>query len=157
MRETDKRKKEKRKDYYKELDRERYYRNRDSILDRKKEYYSNNREIILAKESIYRETKEGRANNLCGSYRQDDKLYNRGDCTLTKDWIIDNIFNTSCVYCGESDWRKLGCDRIDNTKAHTPENVVCACVYCNSKRGDRYSVEEFKLKKQQELNLSAKA
>lgn len=85
--------------------------------------------------SSYRKTKIGRANYLLGSYRQKDKFYGRGDCTLTSQWIIDHIFSGQvCHYCGESDWQKLGCDRIDNDLPHTPDNVVCCCGKCNNLR-----------------------
>src|SRR5690606_33775894 len=63
---------------------------------------------------------------------------------VTYIWIMENIFTSSCVYCGDSDWEHLGCDRIDNSKPHTPENCVCACGICNIERSDRCTVEEFK-------------
>ena len=86
----------------------------------------------------YRSTKKGRAQNLVCRYRQSDKMYGRDECLITAQWIIDNIFNgQTCVYCGETDWHKLGCDRIDNTKPHTPDNVVCSCGKCNIKKGRR--------------------
>lgn len=92
----------------------------------------------------YKSTKNGKANALVNSYIRKDIEHNRGECTLTKQWIIDNIFNSSCIYCGDSDWTHLGADRIDNSKPHTPENCVCACTICNLDRQDRYTVEEFK-------------
>lgn len=140
----------------KESDKKRYCNKREEILKQKKEYYQAHKEEILKQNKEYLSTMTGRAQNILTSYRCDDVFYNRGECTLTKDWIVENIFNSSCVYCGESDWRKLGCDRIDNTKAHTPDNVVCACMHCNAQRAKKYTVEEFKLKKQQELNSCAK-
>lgn len=90
----------------------------------------------------YHLTQKGRAVNLCGSYKYSDKKYNRGECTLTAEWIVENIFTSKCSYCGKDDWRELGCDRIDNSKPHTPNNVVCCCQECNTKRGNK-SYEEF--------------
>ena len=81
----------------------------------------------------YRQTKEGRACYLINTYKRNDKKYNRGDCDLTVPWFVRNIF-TKCIYCGESDWEKLGCDRIDNSLPHTIENVVPCCAECNAKR-----------------------
>lgn len=81
----------------------------------------------------YYYTKEGRAYFLINAHKQEDKKYYRGDCDLTVPWFIENIF-TKCIYCGETDWKKLGCDRIDNSKAHTIENVVPCCLDCNNKR-----------------------
>ena len=81
----------------------------------------------------YLNTKEGRASNLIRAYKQEDKKRGRGDIDLTVPWFIRNIF-TKCIYCGETDWKKLGCDRINNSKAHTMENVVPSCWDCNNKR-----------------------
>lgn len=98
-----------------------YYRNyRKKHAEEIKEYHSN--------------TKRGRANNLLQSYKQNDRKQNRGKCTLTPSWIVDKIFSSSCVYCGESDWHKLGCDRINNNLPHTEDNVVCSCWNCNNER-----------------------
>lgn len=90
----------------------------------------------------YNSTQVGRANHLLGKYRQSDNKCNRGECTLTAEWIINNIFTSKCVFCGESDWTKLGCDRIDNNLPHTEDNVQCCCGKCNNKRGVK-SLEEF--------------
>ena len=68
------------------------------------------------------------------AYRKADSLANRGECTLTEEWVVNHIFNSKCVYCGESDWKKLGCDRIDNSQPHTPSNVVCCCGKCNREK-----------------------
>lgn len=91
--------------------------------------------------------KSERAHNLARNYKKDDEKDGRGESTLTTGWIKKNIFSgQKCVYCGEEDWHKLGCDRIDNTKPHTPDNVVCSCSKCNIERGSM-SYEEFKEKK----------
>ena len=93
-----------------------------------------------------RSTPRGRAESLASSYNLRDKK--RGfDTSLNVNakWIEENIFNSKCYYCGESDWRKLGIDRIDNNRGHTPDNCICSCSKCNENRSDRYSVEEFKL------------
>lgn len=82
-----------------------------------------------------RKTPKGRAKMLIDSYRREDKKYNRGECTLTADWIVENIFSQPCHYCGKTDWHELGCDRIDNSLPHTPDNVVPCCKHCNDKRG----------------------
>lgn len=111
-----------------------------------KEWAQNHKEYYKDKNSKYYQTPEGRAANLLHCYNRDDK--NRGfdvSENITRDWIVLNILNgQSCVYCGESDWTKLGADRIDNSKPHTPDNVVCCCGKCNNERGTKYSFEEFK-------------
>lgn len=74
-----------------------------------------------------------RAMYLVQDYKRNDKEHNRGECTLTAKWIIDNIFTKHCVHCGESDWRKLGCNRINNDLPHIPDNVEPCCGDCNRK------------------------
>ncbi len=116
--------------------------NKEKIAEYKAEYYQKNRDKIVAQKAKYRLTPYGRAYNLNNSYKRKDEKYNRGECTLTPQWIVDNIFSQPCHYCGETDWHKLGCDRIDNTKPHTPDNVVPCCFECNTKRG-RNTYDEF--------------
>lgn len=104
----------------------------------KRKWYYNKKEEIAAYKVEYDAknyaTPFGRAVNLLYAYKQKDKLYNRGECTLTADWIVEHIFNEPCHYCGESDWHELGCDRIDNSLPHTPDNVVPCCYHCNCKK-----------------------
>ena len=104
--------------------------------------YQKHREKILEYQAEYDKTPMGRAAHLVNRYKSSDKKYNRGECTLTAQWIVDNIFSQPCHYCGESDWTKIGCDRIDNSKPHTPDNVVPCCMKCNRKRG-RKDYEKF--------------
>ena len=96
----------------------------------------------------YRLTPMGRAVGLVTDYKLADKEHSRGECTLTAKWIVDNIFNQPCHYCGETDWHLLGCDRIDNDLPHTPDNVVPCCMNCNRKRGTK-KYEEFMAKRLQ--------
>lgn len=98
------------------------------------EYSSAYRADHKAEIAAYRATPFGRASHLVGSYRREDRKYNRGECTVTPEWMVDNIFTQPCHYCGETDWHKLGCDRIDNNLPHTPDNVVPCCWECNNKK-----------------------
>lgn len=99
-------------------------RYREENKDKQKEYNTQ-----------YNSTKIGRGNKLATAYRHSDKMYERGECTITGEWIVKNVFNgQKCHYCGETDWCELGCDRIDNSKPHTPDNVVPCCKKCNEKR-----------------------
>lgn len=107
--------------------------NKEQLIECLKQYRKEHKEELSEKAKNKRNTQEGRALNLINSYRTFDK--NRGyETELPLNWIIERIFNSTCVYCGESDWHKLGCDRIDNTKGHTTDNVVCSCLSCNAKR-----------------------
>lgn len=128
----------KNKEYFAEY----YQNNKEKIADYRAEYQKNNKEKIAKQQAEYRSTKYGRAKYLLNGYQRSDcknkviKALNRGECTLTVDWIVDNIFSgQSCVYCGESDWTKLGCDRKDSWFPHTPENCVPCCNDCNTKKG----------------------
>lgn len=125
--------------YHKEhpdFQKEYYQANLEHELERNRKYKEEHKEEVKDKVHFYQnETKNGRARHLIGAYSQSDKKHNRGECTITSDWIINNIFNNTCIYCGESDWHKLGCDRIDNSKPHTEDNCVCSCKDCNIKRG----------------------
>lgn len=110
-----------------------------------KQRYQENSEKIKEIVRKYKSTPIGRANHLASSYRIEDKKHNRGECTITGEWMVDNIFSGQrCFYCGESDWTKLGCDRIDNSLIHTPDNVVPCCEECNKKRGRKDFVEFLK-------------
>ena len=120
--------------------------NAEKIAELNKHYYQKNKEknaeYKKQYDKQYYSTPMGRAVRLVGSYNKADHNHNRGECTLTAQWIIDNIFSSKCIYCGESDWTKLGCDRKDNSLPHTEDNVVCSCWDCNNKRKTK-SFEEF--------------
>lgn len=92
----------------------------------------------MSKEKIeyqreWRKTPMGRATMLLSAYIQSDKKRNRGKGDLTAKWIVDNIFTKSCAHCGETDWHKLGCNRLDNSKPHTMDNVEPCCKECNDR------------------------
>ena len=146
------------KEERKEYNRKYYQANKKKIKEYKKQYYQNNAERfkeyqkqynkdnaqqIKEQKKQYNQTPMGRALTLLNRYNQSDKEYNRGKGDLTAKWIVENIFSQPCHYnCGESDWKKMGCDRIDNSKPHTPDNVVPCCAECNIKRGLK-TYEEF--------------
>ena len=102
--------------------------------DYDKDYYENHKDERLDYNKDYYSTPHGRAYRLVANYKRHDKEANRDECTITPEWIVENIFTKPCHYCGETDWTKLGCDRIDNTKPHSPDNVVCCCEKCNKNK-----------------------
>jgi len=122
---------EKNKDAITEKNRQWYNDNKDRILASRKDYYKANKETIAVKK---KESRKQRASCLLSAYKYDDIKHGREGFNLTQQFILEHIFNHSCIYCGETDWHKLGCDRIDNTKGHTTDNVVCSCWDCNNKR-----------------------
>lgn len=128
----------------------RYQKNRDKILEQNAkwraenpDYYAKWREENPDYQKEYYKTPMGRAVHIAAAYDRDDEKYNRGKCTLTPVWIVYNIFPMPCHYCGAMGWEIMGCDRVDNSKPHTPDNVVPCCAKCNRKRHLK-SYEEFK-------------
>jgi hypothetical protein len=93
----------------------------------------------------YLSEKEGksraRASTLIKMYKNYDKK-NGYHSNLTIDYLIDNIFNKKCTYCHTTE--NLGCDRVDNNKGHTTDNVVPACGRCNITRLNNFTVDEMK-------------
>lgn len=138
------------KEEKREKDRQYYQDNIEERKEYSRQYRQEHAEERAAYKKQYRNTKHGRAKNLVAC--NNDKDLKRGyDISRNVDakWIEKFIFSGQvCIYCGESDWRKLGADRIDNAKPHTSDNLVCACGKCNNKRRDYFTMEEFlKIKK----------
>lgn len=127
--------KEERAEYNRERGKQYYKKNKETILEKCKEYRDKNKEKTLEYQYKYRSIPIGRATMLLNGYRNADKEHNRGECTLTAEWIVEHIFSQPCAYCGESDWNKLGCNRLDNSKPHTPDNVEPCCWKCNDRLG----------------------
>jgi len=74
---------------------------------------------------------EAKAKTLLSGYYQSDKKYNRGKGDLTYKWIVENIFTKPCAHCGKTGWQVIGCNRLDNSKPHTKDNVEPCCEECN--------------------------
>lgn len=62
----------------------------------------------------------------------------------TRDEYV-RLFMQPCVFCGESDWHKIGLDRIDNSLGHVRGNLQPCCWSCNSKKKNM-SIDEFRQK-----------
>lgn len=73
-----------------------------------------------------------RAVRLLTNYKTEDKKANRGKGDLTSQWIVDNIFTQPCAHCGKTGWKIIGCNRLDNSKPHTMDNVEPCCEECNN-------------------------
>lgn len=133
-----------RKDYFREY----YLKNKESLLKKQREYYEENKEIhkeyykrnkerIISYQNEYQKeydkTQMARANNLLGAYKAADKKAGRGECDFDARWIVENIFNKPCAHCGVEGWKVIGCNRLDNSKPHTKDNVEPCCFLCNVK------------------------
>ena len=135
-----------------ELNKGYYQENKEKILERSKRYRQENHEKERERHKRWQaeNTEKWRAIRLLNHYKRLDKEHNRGECTLTQEWIIDNIFTKPCHYCGKEGWDVIGCDRIDNSKPHTPDNVVPCCAECNKKRSSKTYEEFYDSRKVQE-------
>jgi hypothetical protein len=80
-----------------------------------------------------------KASKMISSYRHKDRV-RRFDFNLTIEWMIENIISKPCIYCGTNDF--IGCDRIDNNKGHTIDNVVPCCFVCNAARNNNFTHQE---------------
>jgi hypothetical protein len=127
-----------RKYYYDHIKEIKKYRlkNKDKINKRWKKYYNKNKVKIKQKQ------KQDPARYLWWSCRANDKQKGR-KCNLTINWIKENIISKPCIYCGDT--KNISCDRIDNNKGHTKNNVVSSCLICNLVRNNIFSPEEMKL------------
>lgn len=109
----------------------------------------------------WRESESGirsKASKMISAYKCKDKKLGLTNCDITIDWMIENIILQPCKYCG--DVERIGCDRIDNDKGHTMDNVVPCCYDCNCARNNNFTYEEMlelgktihKIKENRKLN-----
>lgn len=84
-----------------------------------------------------------KASKMISSYKVKDFKNKTDICDIDIDWMIENILAKNCVYCGDD--KRIGCDRIDNSKGHTKDNVVPCCVECNTARNNNFTFEEMKI------------
>lgn len=115
-----------------------YLKNKNRLSEKAKNYYKTNKEKVS---DYYKNTPYGRALYLISGYKREDKKYNRGESDLTADWIVENIFSQPCAHCGRTGWKIIGCNRLDNSKPHTMNNVEPCCVKCNWKEAGKYKAK----------------
>lgn len=84
-----------------------------------------------------------KASKMIASYKCKDKKLGIDQCDMNIEWMIENIITQSCVYC--KDTKRIGADRIDNSKGHTKENVVPCCYECNCARNNNFTYDEMKI------------
>ena len=92
-----------------------------------------NKEHINEVHKKYYNTQMGRAVRIVQNNKYQDSIYNRGNVDYDAKWVVDNILSKPCSHCGETDWTKIGCNRLDNSKPHTKDNVEPCCFKCNLK------------------------
>ena len=109
--------------------------NKEKYLEKSKTYYANNKEYFKIKHDEYSKTPMGRASYLLQAYKREDRKRNRGEVDFDAKWIVENIFSKPCAHCGKEGWKVIGCNRLDNSKPHTKDNVEPCCFDCNNKQG----------------------
>ena len=75
---------------------------------------------------------KARAVDLVAAYNKADIKMGRGKGDLTGQWVVENIFTKPCAHCGKTGWKIIGCNRLDNSKPHTMDNVEPCCRQCNA-------------------------
>ena len=82
---------------------------------------------------VERKANINRARYILTDCRRDDKK--RGhECDLDIAFIDSQIIYP-CSYCSDPDPAKMTLDRVDNSRGHMKDNVVPACLPCNTARG----------------------
>ena len=57
--------------------------------------------------------------------------------TISAEWFLQNIAYRPCAHCGLQGIGLIGCNRLDNTKGHTIDNVEPCCLKCNARENIR--------------------
>lgn len=86
--------------------------------------------------------KKDKISKMLSAYRLKDKKHGY-IFDLPRDHFEKNILSQPCTYCGSTE--NVGCDRKDNKKGHTIENVIPACYTCNAVRNNHFTVDEMKM------------
>ena len=110
-----------------------YNDNTEKRSEYNKKWREEHKEYDKERKRKYNNTPIGRASSLVSKYKMEDKKHNRGIGDLTKEWIVENIFTKPCAHCGKTGWQVIGCNRLDNSKPHTKDNVEPCCFDCNRK------------------------
>lgn len=123
-----------------------YLKNKERLLTKQNQYYKDNKSIYkdyyeankekkisyqIEYNKKYDELPISRAQNLLQAYNRADIESDRGKGDLTAQWIVDNIFTKKCTHCDKTGWKVIGCNRLDNSKPHTMDNVEPCCFECN--------------------------
>lgn len=140
----------------------RYFRHKDEysveeiLFGRKRNRDSKKVKDIKSKPQMIR----AKASKMISSYTSKDIKNQTSVCDIDINWMIENILLKPCVYCGDT--HRVGCDRIDNTKGHTKDNVVPCCIECNTAKNNYFSYDEMRrlgaviaeIKKERGIDLS---
>lgn len=123
---------------------EKYFKDNEKRKDYKKEWYEKNKKHILKKRKEVYETLEGRCKSIRNDCISADRRKGRIGNELPNDYItleqtMELISRGKCAHyeiCGCEDWKKIGLNRLDNSKPHTYENCEPCCFDCNCRLND---------------------
>ena len=74
----------------------------------------------------------GWAKMMVNGYRKQDRDNGFGDKdTISVDYFIQHIAYNPCAHCGKVGYGLIGCNRLDNSKPHTIDNLEPCCPSCN--------------------------
>ena len=105
------------------------------------EYHQANKEKIAEYQAEYcdpQKNPRGWAKRIVNSYKKMDR--ERGfdpNQTISAEWFLQNIAYRPCAHCGLQAIGLIGCNRLDNTKGHTIDNVEPCCFKCNARENIR--------------------
>ena len=118
-----------------------YQANKDTLLKKQAEYYQENKDKI----ADYYDPQTHPLNwakQMVNTYRRMDRERGFGDSkTITAEWFLEHIAYRQCAHCGKQGIGLVGCNRLDNTKGHTIDNVEPCCLSCNCKENVRDQLE----------------
>ena len=134
--------KEERKEYFKKNKAEYYQSHKEKIA----EYCKANKEKRAAKQAEWHKANRDnnpikyRANYLIQGYKKEDRKKGRISNELPPNYVtvedVIHLITKKCAHfdeCGTYGWRKIGLNRLDNSKPHTIDNVEPCCLKCNMK------------------------
>ena len=130
--------------------------NKEAIAQKNAQYYQENKEAIADYQAEWRNLNKEKiaeyqaewynpqthplnwAKSIVNNYKKMDRQRGFNDKeTITAEWFLDNIAYKPCAHCGVQGIGKVGCNRLDNTKGHTIDNVESCCLKCNSRENMR--------------------
>ena len=80
-----------------------------------------------------------RTSKMLSQYRLSDKKRNM-ECDITLEEFRKDYATKNCVYCYTD--KRIGLDRLNNSKGHTKDNVAPCCYECNVARSNNFSYDE---------------
>lgn len=121
--------------------RKRYWADVEKSRERSKKYYETHKDVREKWKDNNK--KYVRASQQYQKYKIMDLKNGFGDVIdFDPQWIIDNIYTKSCPHCKRSGWEIMGCNRLDNSKPHTKDNVEPCCKECNVELAKNYISEK---------------